>query len=70
MIALTEAEEHALRAIVRAGADGLVLDGRELKLSHAVRLEMARFVTIDHSRPQTVRATQQGVAHSRRAVWA
>lgn len=70
MIDLCDIERMALADIVRAGSDGVILDGRRLPLSAAVRLEMAGFVKIDHARPQRVRATAQGAAHQQRQVWA
>lgn len=70
MIDLLDIEHAALVAIVAAGTDGMILDGRELKLSTAVRLEMAGLVSIDHSRPQRVIATAKGRAFRHRGAFA
>lgn len=62
MIQLHPDEYRALRDIISAGSDGLVLTGRDVRLSTAIRLEMAGHVTIQNGQRIRVTATSQGRA--------
>ena len=68
MIDLRDIEHDTLRDLARAGADGLDLGS--VGASVAIRLELASLASITKGAPQRVRATAQGVAFSRRSVFA
>lgn len=59
---LTNEEHNALREIIRAGADGLTLTGRGVRLSTSVRLEQVGLAKIHSGHRLTVTATQAGKA--------
>lgn len=66
MIPLTPDETEALRQLVRTGAMSLA----DIGLSAGIRLQLAGLAAISATHPQTVTATVQGVAFSRRGAWA
>jgi len=69
MIQLAPYEHDAMRWIVGAGADGYVLDGRSVRLSTAIRLEMAGMARLENGGRIKVYATAQGRAfHFRSAA--
>lgn len=67
MLALTPAEIDALGPLVAAGDDGVLL-GPEMKLSAAVRLEMAGYATIKNGDRMRATVTPAGKSFHRRAA--
>lgn len=65
MIQLSSEEHETLCRIVRAGA---VEMGGACRMSTALRLQLAGFVSITASVPQMVEATSVGAAHVRRSA--